>query len=93
MIHSGMPPDEISKAKEVLKEALKIKYRQFFPTTWAKDPFRKGKRITERKGMSDISDEECGKFLTALCLDFSLPEPDTGKAMEFYEEMLSRFPQ
>lgn len=49
MIHSGMPPDEIAKAKEVLKEALKIKYRQFFPTTWAKDPFRKGKRLTERK--------------------------------------------
>lgn len=92
MIHQGTPPDEIAKAKEHLKEALKIKYRQFFPTTWFKDPFRKGKRITERKGMKDIDDEDCGRFLSALCLDFSIPEPDTGNALAFYEEMLRRFP-
>ena len=40
MIHEYSPPDEIAKAKEQLKAALKIKYRQFFPATWFKDPFR-----------------------------------------------------
>lgn len=70
---------------------MKIKYRQFFPVTWSRDPFRKGKRITERKGMADISDEDCGQFLKALSIDWNIPEPDTGNALAFYEEMMNRF--
>ena len=42
--------------------------------------------------MADISDEDCGKFLEALSIDWNIPEPDTGNALAFYEEMMNRFP-
>jgi hypothetical protein len=91
MIHQGMPTDEIAKAKYWLKEALKVKYKTFFPVTWSKDPFRQGKRLTKRDGMTEIDDENCGKFLSALALDFSIPDPDDKRALEFYDEMMARY--
>lgn len=42
--------------------------------------------------MADISDEDCGQFLKALSIDWNIPEPDTGNALAFYEEMMNRFP-
>ena len=44
--------------------------------------------------MKDIDDEDCGKFLNALCTDFPyIPKSDTGDALAFYQHMMEKYPE
>ncbi len=75
-----------------MKEALKKKYREFFPTTWAKDPFNPKKRVVERKGTADLDKDGYSKFISAIISDFPwIPPPSSPQAMAFYDEMMDRY--